>query len=385
MEKLLFTSEAVSEGHPDKVCDQIADRIFDACLAQDPNTRSAVECFITDGVLVVGGEVTTKAKVDYKEIAKKTLLDIGYDHIDKGFDANNFQFNCYIHTQSPNISDAVSRKDVLDTGAGDQGMMFGYATIESNGMMPLAHVIANKLVRLASERRKESIFKFALPDMKAQVTIDYSNEAPKIDTILMSVQHQKMSDEQDKEFKDYIRSLMKEVAKSFEMNDDFATLVNPSGLFEIGGPKGDTGLTGRKIVADTYGGFAPHGGGAFSGKDSTKVDRSGAYAARYVAKNLVASGVCTKCEIQVAYAIGVSEPVSISVKTFGTNTIANQEILRIVRGVFDLRPGAIITNFNLRTPSFKYGDISNYGHFGRTDLGLPWEKTDKVDQIKSLL
>lgn len=385
MEKYLFTSEAVSEGHPDKICDQISDRIFDACLEQDPQTRSAVECFISHNFLLIGGELTTKAKVDYRQIAYNVLQDIGYSDETSGFNINDFVCEIRLKTQSPNISNAVTRSEFLETGAGDQGMMFGYASDENSGYMPLAHVIALKLVRIASERRKNGAFKNALPDMKSQVTIDYTNaKKPRIDTILMSVQHRHFASKKDEEeFFVYIKNLMLEVSADFKMNLDFKTLINSSGLFEIGGPLGDTGLTGRKIICDTYGGYAHHGGGAFSGKDATKVDRSGAYMARYIAKNLVAANICKRCEIQVAYAIGVSEPVSINVNTFGTSELTDSEILALVRSVFNLRPGAIIQDFALQQPSFAYGDIANYGHFGRSDLDLPWEKLDKVESLKT--
>ena len=385
MEKKLFTSEAVSEGHPDKICDQISDRIFDACLRDDPNTRSAVECFITTNFLLVGGELTTKAIVDYRKIATSVLRDIGYTSSDVGFNVKNFKYECRLKTQSPNISDAVTRGDIYETGAGDQGMMFGYASNESDGFMPLAHVIAHKLVRIASENRKNGTFLDARPDMKSQVTVDYSNPKEiRIDTILMSIQHNhfRRNSKREKEFKNYILNLMKEVALSFKLNTDFVALVNPSGCFEIGGPKGDTGLTGRKIIVDTYGGYCKHGGGAFSGKDSTKVDRSGAYAARYISKNIVAASICDRIEIQIAYAIGVSQPVSISVDTFNTGKVSDDKILEMIRALFDLRPGAIIQHFGLRAPSFSYGDIANYGHFGRPDLDLPWEKLDKVELIR---
>ena len=383
-EKILFTSESVSEGHPDKICDQISDAILDAILKKDPESFVAVECFATTDFLLIGGEVTTNAKVNYKRIARNVIKDIGYCDDALGFNYKTCKIVCKIHEQSSDIRQGVKKENILDTGAGDQGIMFGYASNESEGFMPLPIGIAHKLVRVATAKRKDGSFKWARPDMKSQVTIDYTEEKPRIDTILMSVQHDPSFNE--KEFKSYIENeIMKPVARSFDLNEDFKIYINPTGRFEIGGPKGDTGLTGRKIIVDTYGGTARHGGGAFSGKDPSKVDRSAAYYARYMAKNLVAAGVADRLEIQLSYAIGISTPISISVSTFNTEKYDKQTILRVIHEVFDARPGAIVTQFNLRKPSFKYRDVSNYGHLGRPDLKLPWEKLDKVKAIKEAL
>ena len=346
-EKILFTSESVSEGHPDKVCDQISDAVLDACLKVDPNSHVACECFATTNFILVGGEITCKEPI--------------------------------------NVNMGVSQTNPEELGAGDQGMMFGYATNETEGYMPLPIVFAHKLVREASEQRHAGVFKGARPDMKSQVTIDYTDPRHlRIDNILMSVQHD--PDVNLDEFRKYIHDeIMVKVARSFGFNEDFDYLINPTGRFVIGGPAGDTGLTGRKIIVDTYGGSAHHGGGAFSGKDPSKVDRSGAYMARYIAKNLVAAGVADRLEVQLAYAIGVNKPLSIGIKTFKTAKYSDEKILDIINKVFDCRPGMIIENFSLKQPKFKYQSISNYGHFGRPDVNLPWEKLDKVKIIKSLL
>ena len=383
-ERILFTSESVSEGHPDKLCDQISDAILDACLEQDPCSRVACECFATTDLLVIGGEITTKAKVDYEKIARDVMVKIGYTSAELGIDGYNCQILNRINTQSPDIAQGVDRGSVEEQGAGDQGIMFGYASIESENYMPLPIVIAHKLVRYASLLRHQGKFKGARPDMKSQVTIDYTDETPRIDTILMSVQHDE--DVNMDEFRDFIHhEIMQVVARSFSLNDDFKYLINPTGRFVTGGPLGDTGLTGRKIIVDTYGGAAKSGGGAFSGKDPSKVDRSATYAARYVAKNLVAAGVAEKMEVQVSYAIGVAKPISVSVDTFGTEKINKLEILKIIDEVFDLRPGCIIRDFSMTKPSFKYQDLASYGHFGRPDLDCPWEKLDKVEEIKAKL
>ena len=384
-EKILFTSEAVSEGHPDKVCDQIADAILDAVLKDDPKSFVACECFASEQFLLIGGEITTNAKINYEEIARNVIKEIGYTDKELGFDYRNVKILNLIKEQSSNIRQGVERGSIEDQGAGDQGIMFGYASNESKGYMPLAYSIAQKLVRFASNLRKAGKFKYSRPDMKSSVTIDYTNKTPRIDTILMSCQHDPNYDE--KEFKDYIKNeIMVPVAKSFGLNDDFKVLINPTGKFEIGGPKGDTGLTGRKIIVDTYGGSARHGGGSFSGKDPSKVDRSAAYMARYVAKNLVAAGVSDRIEIQVAYAIGKAEPLSINISTFKSSHYNDEVIYDIINKLFDFRPGLIIKNFDLiNHPTFNYQDISNYGHFGRPDLDLPWERLDKVEEIKKLL
>ena len=383
-EKILFTSESVSEGHPDKVCDQIADAILDAVLKEDKDSFVACECFASTDFLLIGGEITTRATVDYEKIARDVIKSIGYDKDELGFNYQTVKILNKIKTQSPDIRQGIFNEDPLLYGAGDQGIMFGYASNESEGYMPLPICIAHKLVRIATQLRKEGKFKWARPDMKSEVTIDYSDKKPKIKTILMSCQHDEDYDEN--EFKTFIKEeIMKKVAASFDLNTDFEVLINPTGRFVLGGPAGDTGLTGRKIIVDTYGGSARHGGGSFSGKDPSKVDRSAAYQARYIAKNLVAAGVADRLEIQLSYAIGKSEPLSISVSTFKTSHYDDELILNIIRKVFDCRPGAIIKNFSLKEPSFKYRDVSNYGHFGRPDLNLPWEKLDKVDEIKALL
>lgn len=383
-QKILFTSESVSEGHPDKVCDQISDAILDACLAQDPTSHVACECFITTNFLLIGGEITTSAKVDYEKVARDVLVSIGYTSEEVGMNGYTCEIKNLIQTQSPDIAQGVNRGNVEEQGAGDQGIMFGYASNEDANYMPLPIVIAHKLVRLATTLRKEGKFKGARPDMKSQVTIDYTSNKARIDTILMSVQHDEDIDETA--FKSYIlEEIMKPTARKFNLNDDFECLINPTGRFVIGGPHGDTGLTGRKIIVDTYGGAAKAGGGAFSGKDPSKVDRSASYAARYVAKNLVAAGVASKAEVQLSYAIGVAKPISVSVDTFGTETISKQKILSIVNEVFDLRPGCIVRDFALTTPTFKYQDTASYGHFGRPDIDLPWERLDKVEKIKELM
>lgn len=379
-EKNLFTSESVSEGHPDKVCDQIADEVLDYCLSIDPLSRVACEVFATTNYVLIGGEITSKAKPDYEKIVKDVMKRIGYTKDEYGFSVDKVKIDVKVKQQSQNIAQGV---DI--GGAGDQGIMFGYATNETKGYMPLAISIAHKLVRTATNLRKSGEFKYARPDMKSQVTIDYEDPThPRVVTVLMSIQHD--GDYNEKEFKHYIvEHIMKPVVKSFDMNDDFEILINPTGRFEIGGPAGDTGVTGRKIIVDTYGGAARHGGGAFSGKDPTKVDRSATYMARYIAKNLVASGVADRLEIQLGYAIGKSEPVSIGITTFGTAHYSDEVILNIIHKIFDLRPNSIIEKFHMRTPNYKYTDFTSYGHLGRQDLHLPWEELDKVEEIKSLL
>lgn len=383
-EKILFTSESVSEGHPDKICDQVSDAILDAVLAQDPNSFVACECYATTNLLIIGGEITTTAKVDYEEVARSVIRDIGYDDDEIGFNYKTVKIINLIKEQSNNIRQGIVKDNYKNQGAGDQGIMFGYASNETKGYMPLAISIAHKLVREATRLRKENKLPNALPDMKSQVTIDYTNKTPRIETILMSVQHKKGTDLN--EFKEEVyQKVMVPVVKSFGLNLDFKVLFNPTGKFEIGGPKGDTGLTGRKIIVDTYGGSARHGGGAFSGKDPSKVDRSAAYMARYIAKNLVAAGVSNRMEIQLSYAIGEPNPQSINISTFKTSNYSDEQILEVINKFFDCRPGVIIHNFNLKNPSFKYKDLSNYGHFGRPDLDLPWEKLDKVEEIKKYL
>ncbi len=385
MQRKLFTSESVSEGHPDKVCDQIADAILDATLALDPKAHVAAEVFATKEFVLIGGEITAKAAPNYERIARDVLREIGYTDPSLGIGADTCAIEVRVNTQSPDIAQGVDRGDILEQGAGDQGIMFGYATKESSGYMPLAIGIAHKLVRLASNLRKQGKFPHARPDMKSQVTIDYTDLAhPRIHTVLMSVQHDpeiKLDD-----FKKFIHDeIMVPVAKSFGLNDDFEYLINPTGNFVIGGPWGDTGLTGRKLIVDTYGGYSRHGGGAFSGKDPSKVDRSASYYARYIAKNIVAAGLADKAEIQLSYAIGVARPISICLDTFGTAKIEEDRILEAVNALFDARPGAIIQSFGLTQPKFRYRDTCVYGCFGRPDLDLPWERLDKVEELQEYL
>ena len=376
-EKILFTSESVSEGHPDKVCDQISDAILDACLKEDPNSRVACECFTTTNLVVIGGEITTNAHVDYEQVARDVLRKIGYTSDELGIDADHCRIEVVMDTQSSDI--ALGTNNEVG-GAGDQGIMFGYATNETKGYMPLPISIAHQLVRYASELRHEGTFKWARPDMKSQVTIDYTEETPKIDTILMSIQHDPDFDE--KEFKRFIKEdIMDKVVDDYGLNHDYKVFINPTGRFVIGGPHGDTGLTGRKIIVDTYGGSAHHGGGAFSGKDPTKVDRSAAYISRYIAKNLVAAGLCDRCEIQLSYAIGVKEPTSVFVETYGTEKVSRDVILEAIKKEFNLTPQGTIDTLNLRQPI--YSKTAAYGHFGRKEF--PWEKLDKVDTLKQYL
>ena len=381
----LFTSESVSEGHPDKVADQIADSILDECLKVDPKSRVACEVFVTSNFVLIGGEISSKAKPDYKKIVKDVLTDIGYTKKEYGFSVDEVEVEVRVQQQSSDIAMGVDAKKDEEIGAGDQGIMFGFATNENDGYMPLPIAIAHKLVRIATNKRKSGEFKHARPDMKSQVSIDYSDvKNPRIATILMSIQHDPDIDMDA--FKAYVKDeIMKPVAKSFNLNDDFEIIINPTGNFVIGGPAGDTGVTGRKIIVDTYGGAGHHGGGAFSGKDPTKVDRSASYMARYIAKNLVGAGIAGKLEVQLGYAIGRPEPVSIYVDTFGTSKYDGHFIVDLIQKVFDLRPGMIIKNFSLTKPTFEYHKLTNYGHFGRPDLNLPWEKLDKVSEIKSLL
>lgn len=378
-EKVLFTSESVSKGHPDKVCDQISDAILDACLKEDPNSRVACEVFATTDLVVIGGEITTTAEVNYEQVARDVLKDIGYDDSDKGIDYRTCKVLVVMDLQSPDI--ALGTNDEVG-GAGDQGIMFGYACKETKGYMPLPISIAHHLVRYATEKKDTGEFKSARPDMKAQVTIDYTESTPKIDTILMSIQHDPDFDET--EFKRYIKEeIMDAVVRKYNLNTDYKVLINPTGRFVIGGPHGDTGLTGRKIIVDTYGGAARHGGGAFSGKDPSKVDRSAAYMLRYIAKNIVAANLCDKLEIQVSYAIGVKEPTSIFIETYGTEHVDHDIILKAIRDNFDLTPGGIIKTLDLRQPL--YLKTAAYGHFGRGDNNLPWEELDKVEILKKYL
>ena len=374
MEKNLFTSESVSEGHPDKLCDQISDAILDECLRQDKYSRVACECFVTTNLLVIGGEITTNAKVDYEAVARDVMRRIGYTAEDLGIDADTCEIKVVMDTQS---SDIALGTNVEVGGAGDQGIMFGYATNETETYMPLPISMAHELVRYASELRHNGTFKHARPDMKSQVTIDYTDENnPKVDTILMSIQHD--PDFNEEEFKTFIKEkIMKEVVRKHHMNEDYKVFINPTGRFVIGGPHGDTGLTGRKIIVDTYGGMARHGGGAFSGKDPSKVDRSAAYITRYIAKNIVAAGLCDRIEIQLSYAIGVKDPTSVHVDTYGTGKVADEVILDAIKKEFDLTPQGIINTLDLLNPI--YGPTAAYGHFGRTDVEFPWEKFNKVE------
>lgn len=380
MEKNLFTSESVSEGHPDKLCDQISDAILDECLRQDKYSRVACECFATTNLLVIGGEITTNAKVDYEAVARDVMRRIGYTAEDLGIDADTCEIKVVMDTQSCDIALGTN---VEVGGAGDQGIMFGYATNETETYMPLPISMAHELVRYASELRHNGTFKHARPDMKSQVTIDYTDENnPKVDTILMSIQHD--PDFNEEEFKTFIKEkIMKEVVRKHHMNEDYKVFINPTGRFVIGGPHGDTGLTGRKIIVDTYGGMARHGGGAFSGKDPSKVDRSAAYITRYIAKNIVAAGLCDRIEIQLSYAIGVKDPTSVHVDTYGTGKVADEVILDAIKKEFDLTPQGIINTLDLLNPI--YGPTAAYGHFGRTDVEFPWEKLNKVEDLKKYL
>lgn len=380
MEKNLFTSESVSEGHPDKLCDQISDAILDECLRQDKYSRVACECFVTTNLLVIGGEITTNAKVDYEAVARDVMRRIGYTAEDLGIDADTCEIKVVMDTQS---SDIALGTNVEVGGAGDQGIMFGYATNETETYMPLPISMAHELVRYASELRHNGTFKHARPDMKSQVTIDYTDENnPKVDTILMSIQHD--PDFNEEEFKTFIKEkIMKEVVRKHHMNEDYKVFINPTGRFVIGGPHGDTGLTGRKIIVDTYGGMARHGGGAFSGKDPSKVDRSAAYISRYIAKNIVAAGLCDRIEIQLSYAIGIKDPTSVHVDTYGTGKVADEVILDAIKEEFDLTPQGIINTLDLLNPI--YGATAAYGHFGRTDVEFPWEKLNKVEDLKKYL
>jgi len=376
----LFTSESVTEGHPDKICDKISDALLDEYLKQDPNSRVAVETMTTTGIVVVAGEVTTKAKFDIQDVVRNTIREIGYDKPEYGFDADSCSVLVSIHAQSPDISQGVTASDNKDQGAGDQGLMFGYAVNETDELMPLPILLAHKLTRRLSEARKSKELAWVRPDGKSQVTVEYVDGKPvRIETIVISTQH--APEIQNSEIREQIiEKVIKPVCGKW-WHDKIKIHINPTGRFVIGGPPGDSGLTGRKIIVDTYGGAGRHGGGAFSGKDPSKVDRSACYMCRYIAKNIVAGGLAEKCEVQVAYAIGVADPVSLMVNTFGTSKIPEEEIENLVRKNFDMRPAAIITQLDLKRPIYK--DTAAFGHFGRTDVSLPWEKTDKADKLKA--
>lgn len=390
--KRLFTSESVTEGHPDKMCDQISDGILDFILSKDPLARVACETTVTTGIVNVMGEITTNCYVDIQDIVREIINDIGYNKAEYGFDSNTCAIANFIHGQSSDIAIGVDesfekRNDIFDEdkfiGAGDQGIMFGYACNETEELMPLPIMLAHKLSKRLSKVRKENILDYLRPDGKTQVTVEYDGDKPvRIDTVLISTQHSE-DVTQDKIKQDLIKNVIEPIIPDGLLDENTRYLINPTGRFVIGGPHGDSGLTGRKIIVDTYGGFSRHGGGAFSGKDPTKVDRTAAYGARWVAKNLVASGVCDKIEIQLAYAIGVANPVSIFVETFGSEKIDKSIIYDIIDKVFDLSPGGLIKALDLRKPIYR--QVASYGHFGRNDLNVPWEKLNKVEEIKALL
>lgn len=386
MVRTLFTSESVTEGHPDKICDQISDAVLDAILEQDPKARVACETTVATGMVLCMGEITTTAKVDIPQIARDVIVDIGYDRAKYGFDGHTCSVLLAMNKQSPDIAmgvnDAIETRDgeTKETGAGDQGMMFGYACDETKELMPLAISLSHKLCMKLTDLRKDKTLSYLRPDGKAQVTVEYDGDQPvRIDTVVISTQHAPdVSLETIR--RDMMHYVIPAVLPAELLDENTKYFINPTGRFVVGGPQGDSGLTGRKIIVDTYGGMARHGGGAFSGKDPTKVDRSGAYAARYIAKNIVAAGLAKRCEVQLAYAIGVANPVSVRVDTFGTGKVSEDVLAKAVPQVFCLTPDGIISMLNLRKP--QYRQLAAYGHMGREDLGVVWEKTDRIDALK---
>ena len=376
----LFTSESVTEGHPDKICDQIADAVLDAILAKDPDAHVACECCATTGMVLVMGEITTSAYVPIDQIARNKIVEIGYDRAKYGFDGQSCAVLVSVDEQSPDIAMGVKRGDE-NMGAGDQGMMFGYACDETPEYMPLAISLAHKLTRALSQARKSGKLPYLRPDGKAQVTVEYDDDRPvRVEAVVISTQHAPEVTHEQIE-RDMIEQIIRPVVSAELLDENTKFFINPTGRVVVGGPQGDSGLTGRKIIVDSYGGYARHGGGAFSGKDPSKVDRSAAYALRYVAKNLVAAGLCRRCEVGVAYAIGVARPVSVFVDSEGTGALPDDELAKIVEKTFDLRPAAIIRRLNLKRPI--YQQVAAYGHFGRDDLDLPWERLDMVDALRA--
>ncbi len=389
--RLMFTSESVTEGHPDKLCDQISDAVLDACLAEDPTSRVACEAATKTGFVVLLGEITTNAEVDFEALTRDLILKIGYDHPDIGLDGNTCEVKVALEAQSKDIAQGVDESYEIRTGevtdgeletlgAGDQGMMFGFACTETDTLMPMPIYLAHMLTRRMAKVRREGVLDWMRPDGKSQVTVEYHNGQPvRVDTVLISTQHSPEVEE-EQIHADVIEHVIMPVLPPDMVDADMKIYVNPTGRFVTGGPEGDSGLTGRKIIVDTYGGMSRHGGGCFSGKDPTKVDRSAAYAARWVAKHIVAAGLADRCEIQVAYAIGMAEPLSVNVETFGTGRLADEEIVRLIDEHFDLRPGAIIRDLGLRSPI--YLPTATYGHFGRDDLDLPWERLDRLEGLR---